>query len=47
MHKGQWMKKQKDTTARDGLQYHSVDIEKNSKPESHLMDLQYLCFFPS
>lgn len=44
MHKGQWMKKQKDMTATDDLQYHSVDIKKNPKPASHLMDSQGLGF---
>lgn len=29
MHKGQWMKKQKNMTATDDLQYHSVDIRKS------------------
>lgn len=45
MHKGQWMKKQKNMTATDDLQYHSVDIKNNPRSESHLMDSQSLGFF--
>lgn len=47
MHNGQWMKKRKDMTAKNDLQYHSVDINKNPRPESYLMDAQGLGFFLS
>lgn len=42
MHKGQWMKKQKNMTATDDLHYHLVDINNNPRPESNLMYSQGL-----
>lgn len=41
------MEKQKDMTATNDLQYHSVDIKKSPSPEIHLMDSQGLGFFHS
>lgn len=39
--------KTKNMIATDDLQYHSVDIKNNPRPESHLMDSQGVVFFHS